>query len=568
MPTKVQTVPGRLSPPPEYRSKSSRNGPRSRNGCWTCRTKKVKCDEVRPKCCRCLRLKLLCDYSPRMRQSMAMRILGSNARAAITKPSQNPSSPKLPIHMCELANSASSIDLTSADHEAIRYYRTTFARLHHTKNPDYGLYAVIFNIAESEPIVMRVVLALGGQELEFRKRRSEEELAGTCTVTPLHHYAAALRMLAEAVDGSPGPDGRQLDLDAILAAIFLMLWYEQKFGDASCRGFANHLAGAARVVEHRCRNEVFKRALHEPLRQEKRLALLRMGDDARDGERILSQFSARMLVHLCIYDSMAAGYGLGGRLIETLNQALAFSNGTSLYVDKADSLHRFSYGLYRVVWGQDYPQEEMLDDLENRTVYCLAASVVQLRFMISRLESLGVEAAGTCLSAIEAVYESTDDKFEEILGIADALSPSFDSANRLLSNIRQIVPQYYGTKIQLARAVRKLGQPSKLPTEELVGLAMSLCTQALRHNGNDAMLSVANALFAAAIETSDSSRRDWFIARFQALCAYGCNYARAHRMLVRAVAARSRNGMAGPLCEEEVSAAMLSENGDPERFVI
>ncbi|KAG8405862.1 hypothetical protein J3459_020913 [Metarhizium acridum] len=97
---------------------------------------------------------------------------------------------------------------------------------------------------------------------------------------------------------------------------------------------------------------------------------------------------------------------------------------------------------------------------------------------------------------------------------------------------------------------------------------MSLCTQALRHNGNDAMLSVANALFAAAIETSDSSRRDWFIARFQALCAYGCNYARAHRLLVRAVAARSRNGMAGPLCEEEVSAAMLSENGDPERFVI
>ncbi|EFY96154.1 Zn(2)-Cys(6) zinc finger domain protein [Metarhizium robertsii] len=568
MTTKVQTVPSRLSPSPEYKSKSSRNGPRSRNGCWTCRTKKVKCDEVRPKCCRCLRLKLLCDYSPRMKQSTANRILGDNSKA-VTRLSQNPPCAlKLPIPTSELANSASSIDLTSADHEAIRYYRTTFARLHHTKNPDYGLYAVIFSIAEREPIVMRVVLALGGQELEFRKRRSEEELAGTCTVTPLHHYAAALRMLAEAVDGSPGPDGRQLDLDAILAAIFLMLWYEQKFGDASCRGFANHLAGTARVVEHRCRNDVFKRALQEPMRQEKTLALVRMGGDARDRESILSQFSARMLSHLCIYDSMAAGYGLGGRLVETLSQALAFSNSTSLYADKVDSLHGFSYGLYRVVWAQDYPQEEMLDDLENRTIYCLASSVVQLRFMISRLESLGVGAAGACLAEIEAVYEATHDKFEEIFGIADALSPSFDSANRLVANIRQIVPQYYGTKIQLARAVRKLGLPSKLPTEDFVGLVMSLCTQALRHNGNDAMLSVANALFMAAIETSDASRRDWFTARFQALCAYGCNYARAHRLLVRASAARSRSGMAGPLGEEEVSAAMYSENGDVERFVI
>lgn len=504
-----------------------------------------------------------------MRRSTANRILCESTQALAKLGRDEPWTPNLPIHMSELANSASSIDLTSADHEAIRYYRTTFARLHHTKNPDYGLYAIIFNIAEREPIVMRVVLALGGQELEFRKRGSDQELAGTRTVTPLHHYAAALRMLAEAVDGSPGPDGRQLDLDAILAAIFLMLWYEQKFGDASCRGFANHLAGAARVVWHRRRNEVFRRALHEPQSQKKTLALVRMGDDTQDRESILSQFSARMLVHLCIYDSMAAGYGLGGRLVETLNEALAFTNSMPPYLEGSDSLHRFSYGLYRVMWAQDYPQEEMLDDLENRTIYCMAASVVQLRFMISRLDSLGIEGAELYLTEIDAVFKATDVQFEEILGIADDLSPSFDSTKRLVSNIRQIVPQYYGIKIQLARTVRKLGLPDKLPTEKFVGLIMTLSMQALRHKGNDSMLTVANALYVAAIETRDSSRRDWFIARFQALCAYGCNYARAHRLLVRASAARGRDGtISGPLTEEEVSRAMMSENGDLERFVI
>ncbi|KAN0122549.1 Fungal specific transcription factor domain containing protein [Hyaloscypha variabilis] len=40
--------------------------PRSRSGCWTCRTRKVKCDEQRPACGQCVRLKHLCDYNPRL----------------------------------------------------------------------------------------------------------------------------------------------------------------------------------------------------------------------------------------------------------------------------------------------------------------------------------------------------------------------------------------------------------------------------------------------------------------------------------------------------------------------
>ena len=40
--------------------------PRSRTGCWTCRTRKVKCDEGRPACGQCNRLGHTCDYSPRL----------------------------------------------------------------------------------------------------------------------------------------------------------------------------------------------------------------------------------------------------------------------------------------------------------------------------------------------------------------------------------------------------------------------------------------------------------------------------------------------------------------------
>ncbi|KAJ5172302.1 transcriptional regulator family: Fungal Specific TF [Penicillium capsulatum] len=40
--------------------------PRSRTGCWTCRSRKVKCDEGHPQCNQCTRLGHMCDYRPRL----------------------------------------------------------------------------------------------------------------------------------------------------------------------------------------------------------------------------------------------------------------------------------------------------------------------------------------------------------------------------------------------------------------------------------------------------------------------------------------------------------------------
>ncbi|CZR50832.1 uncharacterized protein PAC_00706 [Phialocephala subalpina] len=47
-------------------SRRNRLPPRSRSGCWTCRTRKVKCDEQRPACGQCVRLGHECDYNPRL----------------------------------------------------------------------------------------------------------------------------------------------------------------------------------------------------------------------------------------------------------------------------------------------------------------------------------------------------------------------------------------------------------------------------------------------------------------------------------------------------------------------
>ncbi|CAH0025177.1 unnamed protein product [Clonostachys rhizophaga] len=61
-------------PGPQKRRRVER-GPRSRNGCRTCIIKKVKCDEQRPACERCIRLMLSCEWTL-SKPSLASRRLG------------------------------------------------------------------------------------------------------------------------------------------------------------------------------------------------------------------------------------------------------------------------------------------------------------------------------------------------------------------------------------------------------------------------------------------------------------------------------------------------------------
>ena len=43
---------------------AGRSGPRRRTGCLTCRARKVRCDETKPSCANCDRLRLRCTYKP------------------------------------------------------------------------------------------------------------------------------------------------------------------------------------------------------------------------------------------------------------------------------------------------------------------------------------------------------------------------------------------------------------------------------------------------------------------------------------------------------------------------
>lgn len=59
---------------------TGRSGPKRKTGCLTCRRRKVRCDESRPVCANCVRLRLDCDYV--VSDARSSRVSNANAMPA------------------------------------------------------------------------------------------------------------------------------------------------------------------------------------------------------------------------------------------------------------------------------------------------------------------------------------------------------------------------------------------------------------------------------------------------------------------------------------------------------
>ncbi|PKK49227.1 hypothetical protein CI102_4799 [Trichoderma harzianum] len=529
---------------------------RSKNGCYTCRIKKVKCDEARPRCKRCIRLRRLCDYGdyePKIKHNDLLAISrgymlaveNSKAlptwaqRAALTR------ALALPTQLPEFPSSASSLNLTSADHEAIRYFRTTFARIHHTKNPDYSLFSIIFTLAQDEPMVMHALLAIGGHEIEFRRNSTSDGEADYNSQlvqrdqnkwTPVQHYSAALGLLADVI--GTADDGRQLELDPICAVLYLMLVYEQKYGDGTCSGLSNHLAGAALIVKHRCSSlsdQISTRGWQgTPV-----LSRMQPRDDSQQPG--LSLFVIRLLVWISLCDSTAATFGLGGQCNSELKNIMAPDDSSS--IAGFDALHRYSNSLYRSMWGDAYPQVELLDDVENRDIFAFLCASMQLRGIVAQLSNLDVNDLRQRLPAVESAFRQIDLRYGELLEVASDISLSTDNSHRLVANIRAFVPIYHAVKLELLRITRRNGLTTKMKIvpEAHITAIIDLAVQADKHQGVEGTIRVAWPLFVVALETSNVVHQRWVLSRFKAMSSYSKNLERAHRFLTEALRRQCEN---------------------------
>lgn len=518
---------------------------RSRAGCWNCRSKTVKkrCDQERPSCGRCTRLELECDYTPRPTLAERRRI---DKLSRLTQDERNPTkdgsfssgasdhSTSPPLSIMTLAcppSSPSSVDLLVRDHEAIQYFRHIFPKSHHVKNTDYSLIALMFQVAREEPMVMHMVIAISLQEMN--SRRFLPEVMGARE--SIQHYSSAIRMMADAVSPNIG----MKDLDTMCTTLWLMLLYEQQFGDPQYTAYVQHLKGLSSLLQFQ-----FNRALKSGQKGsgdlKESVALLRHSK-SRD-PTILSAYSARILIWTSLLDSAAASAGIGGQVNETILSSLlpespSAPGSCSESIGAFAQLRQYSAPLYRLAWGSDYPEAELFDDLENRDAYVFLTECIQLRYTIAQLARLMEDdpiAAVRKVSDVRAAICEVRATFAELIEMAGGLTIERNNDSQLVANVRTIVPIYYAVVLDFLRLTafdKPLGGQQRHAIKEIVNLAY----QTQMHSEDEAMIKIAWPLFIVALETDDMVHHEWVLERFQLLSKYGKNFQRAHQFLLEVI---------------------------------
>ncbi|KAJ6789436.1 hypothetical protein PWT90_00237 [Aphanocladium album] len=548
------------TPPPtnatRVRVSGGRNGPRSRKGCWTCRTKKVKCDETRPKCLRCIRLRLYCDYEPRVQRSSDDSHGDGNDSEQYSQQALITSQPWLlqvapwrravtvPMHMPIFSTAANSLKLTSLDHEAIRYYRTTFSQRHSTKNTDFSLYSIIFTLAERDPLVMRGLLALGTRNMHQSRITSAEDEKGSAGWSGLGHYSAALRMMADTISGS---ENNFIDLDVALAAIYLMLMYEQKYGDAAYSGWRNHVKGAALLIQERCSDWPAQLVKPPPARgsssvQPNEVAL------ATTRTPPLSVFAARMLVYFTFMDGFGSTFGLGGEINQVMYNIVQTYDPDIVLTEAFTKLHRYSDGIYRAVFRQNYPANEMLADVANQHITDMWQACCGLRYLVADISNYEGDAARERLAVIQESADHLAEKYPELVALATEMTPDAEVPDMVATNFRAFMPLFFSSLLEMHLLRCKLEPGGMTPDEEksttatYIAVIMNLAHQLYKHVGIELLHLISYPLFLVALHTGSESTRDWILARFQDLTAYGPNIERAHAFLLVALEKQKETG--------------------------
>ncbi|KAF5007794.1 hypothetical protein FDECE_5918 [Fusarium decemcellulare] len=455
------------------------------------------------------------------------------------------------LQLTDMRTAACSLDLSSIDHEAIRYFRKTIATTHHTKNPEYSVFAIIFDVAKDNAMVMHLVLALGGREIEFRRNTITGRADDTGPESPLQHYCMALRLVSESLEMQQRGLG---DLEALCTALFLMLMYEQKFGDSQGLGLTNHLNGAAWVIKHHCREIASSIAGASAAGLAPQPTAL-MRKSHSPGQRSL--FMARLLIWIALQDAAASTFGLGGQLNRALHQAMGSQDSAPW--ENFERINLFSSPLYRVMWASRYPQAELLDDVENHHIYGLLCACSQLRCMVAEISMLDDTGKQHRESAINNGIEQVGYYYNDLFQVAGGLSLDTDNSHRLVANIRGIIPFYYAVILEFHRVHPSLETQRRV--KETIESIMDLTAQDYKHGGDKSMVRVAWPLLVTAMVTDKCRHQNWILGRLQDISRFGKNYERAYHFLAKMVEMKDALG-------RRVSAQEVMEFSSLEAFVI
>ena len=259
-------------------------------------------------------------------------------------------------------------------------------------------------------------------------------------------------------------DKSGFDLDIILAALFLMMWYERSRADNGF-GAANHLAGVTTIVKHYISDRVglsIERTRQTlPTANVHATALTKHANKAvssasatksAEPQQHLSLFSARMLAEICVNDAHAYTFGVGGDLVSVINETTRSCYPDESMKDGIPALLLYSKGLYRTFWGDEYPISEVSDDVERSSCVALGIATVQLRYQVAHLDRVAPDQRPAQLEAVREAIAQVYERHIDVITIAPAISDTSFETRRFALNIRIMAAQFFACQLVFCRA--------------------------------------------------------------------------------------------------------------------
>ncbi|KAF3401945.1 hypothetical protein F1880_009953 [Penicillium rolfsii] len=471
---------------PQPRTKWGTNRP---SGCFTCRIRKLKCDSVQPCCTRCKKAQISCEWRFVARCSRAKplidqtsswgarplrRLLPSDTGSRVSAPSFSLDA----SHIC-LAN---SLRLRDVDRQYLAF--VPYTTLVHSlgKSWKWGCARYLHsNIARDSPTVMMMLLAISANEFDSRQLGEGHKLWGMNTGTG--YYTEALRRFSTSFNNREFQSAKTYNED--FAVFFLMLYYEHQFG-TDPEGFKAHIRGFYAFFRAYCS----------------------AGSLIRKGLERLPILSQQLLLYI-IY--------LHLHIVDT--DTFTLKNWEDANFEKLagidmDQVFRETRNAHSILWGQDYPAEEIIDDMSVFRPLELYHECNKFKCKMIRVLRVSTPFIGPPVShqALRDELEYIGKIFSDLITLAKRTE--FSLRKRELYTNYLAVAEYHALSLMCQKALCVSEGPDRSYSQAVLVDLISVSEKAMQQKSQTfARLSWPFLIAAESLE--GDTYRQWIIGEFE-----------------------------------------------------
>ncbi|OBT70780.1 hypothetical protein VF21_10265 [Pseudogymnoascus sp. 05NY08] len=369
---------------------------------------------------------------------------------------------------------------TAAETQALHYYKTHFPTIMVTKNLRWSTHMVMLRHGSQTPMVMHLLIAASLMNLGA----SQHYDADICSAAR-EHSRAGVYLLIEAMNSSAEPDYLN-----VLTAFFFLYKYmaEQKntnpdamiqFSQAVCEYVKKYNLDAL------CAKSVLSCVSSTEVTA--RVCL------PRDKQECL----ARLIVWI-FYEDVAAGVrGLGGLLASHL----------CAEPEQTNEIYQCSTTNLESAWGPDYPESEIVDDIENGPILKLLCEVMMLYTEVNEVCRSSILVGDS--DRIEAKILKLEERSRFLFRLTTITT---QPRSRLMINADYMVSNFYALRIYKFRCFHCDGVFAITPPEVQSSLTaiLQIAQRSFSVKQQSQMIGRFQwPLFIAGIETSDGIHKEW-----------------------------------------------------------